>query len=112
MPLWVNAADVVLVTSEYEGFGLLALESLACDVPVVSTPVGIAPFALKGIPGCLAAPFEVEAWLAALRPHLEAPDPRVRGRQRAASFAAERMGDRVVVAYLELLDGDAAGAGR
>ena len=51
MPLWVNAANAVLVTSDYEGFGLACVEALACDVPVLSTPVGIAPFALAGIAG-------------------------------------------------------------
>ncbi len=43
MPDWVNAANAVLVTSENEGFGLVAVEALACDVPVLSTPVGVAP---------------------------------------------------------------------
>jgi teichuronic acid biosynthesis glycosyltransferase TuaC len=103
MPLWVNAANAVLLTSEYEGFGLLALESLACDVPVLSTPVGVAPHALNGVGGCLVAPFDVEAWLAVLQPHLDADDPRVHGRQRAAAFSAERMAERVIVAYRQLL---------
>ena len=58
MPLWVNAANAVLVTSDYEGFGLACVEALACDVPVLSTPVGIAPFALAGIAGTLCAPFD------------------------------------------------------
>jgi teichuronic acid biosynthesis glycosyltransferase TuaC len=107
MPLWVNAANAVLLTSEYEGFGLVALESLACEVPVLSTPVGIAPHALAGIRGCLVAPYEIEAWLAVLRPHLEADDPRVAGAQRAASFSAERMAERVLIAYRELV-GEAA----
>jgi teichuronic acid biosynthesis glycosyltransferase TuaC len=31
----------VLVPSEREGFGLAVLEALACDVPVLATPVGI-----------------------------------------------------------------------
>ena len=43
MPLWCNAADAVLVTSEREGYGLACVEALACEVPVLSTPVGIAP---------------------------------------------------------------------
>ena len=58
MPLWLNAADAVLVTSDYEGFGMAAVEALACEVPVLSTPVGIAPYALGGIDGCLCAPFD------------------------------------------------------
>ncbi len=51
MPLWINAANAVLVTSDYEGFGMAAIEALACDVPVLSTDVGIAPYALRGIEG-------------------------------------------------------------
>ncbi len=43
VPLWINAANAVLVPSEREGFGLAALEALACDVPVLATPVGVAP---------------------------------------------------------------------
>ena len=57
MPSLMNAANAVLVTSDNEGFGLVAVEALACDVPVFSTPVGIAPFLLRGLDGCLAAPF-------------------------------------------------------
>jgi teichuronic acid biosynthesis glycosyltransferase TuaC len=103
MPLWVNAANAVLVTSDYEGFGLVALEALACEVPVLSTPVGIAPHAVGGVRGCLVAPFDHERWLSALRPHLEADDPRVAGVQQAAAFSAARMAERVLIAYRELI---------
>ena len=54
----INAANAVLVPSEREGFGLAALEALACDVPVLATPVGIAPEALAGVDGPLCAPFD------------------------------------------------------
>jgi teichuronic acid biosynthesis glycosyltransferase TuaC len=103
MPLWLNAANAVLVTSDYEGFGLTALEALSCGVPVLSTPVGIAPHAVEGIDGCLVAPFDVGRWADAARPHLDAEDPRVDGAQRAAVWSAERMAERVIVAYGELI---------
>ncbi len=105
MPLWVNAANAVLVTSDYEGFGLACVEALACDVPVLSTPVGIAPHALAGVDGALCAPFELDTWAAAARPLLESPDPRVEGTARAASLSAARMAERTVVAYRAVLDG-------
>ncbi|HEY2718385.1 MAG TPA: glycosyltransferase, partial [Solirubrobacteraceae bacterium] len=38
VPLFVNAANAVVVPSEREGFGLAVLEALACDVPVLATP--------------------------------------------------------------------------
>ena len=71
MPLWVNAANAVLVPSEREGFGLAVLEALACDVPVLATPVGIAPDALAGVDGAYCGPFELDAWRRALAPHLD-----------------------------------------
>jgi glycosyltransferase involved in cell wall biosynthesis len=103
IPLWFNAANAVLVTSDYEGFGLVCVEALACDVPVLSTPVGIAPFALSGIPGTHCGPFDQETWADALRQHLDAGDPRVAGANRAASLSAGRMADRTIVAYRDVL---------
>jgi teichuronic acid biosynthesis glycosyltransferase TuaC len=99
MPLWINAANAVLVTSDYEGFGLAAVEALACDVPVLATPVGVAPYALAGIDGCLCAPFEAVAWAAAAAPHLAAADPRVAGAARAATLSAGRMAERLIEVY-------------
>ncbi len=40
MPLFYSAADVCVMPSYYESFGLVALESLACGTPVVATDVG------------------------------------------------------------------------
>jgi glycosyltransferase involved in cell wall biosynthesis len=98
----VNAADAVVVPSDYEGFGLAALEALACDVPVLSTPVGIAPLALGGVAGTHCGDWDEAAWTAAARPHLEAADARVAGRARAALFSSERMAERVLVAWNSL----------
>jgi glycosyltransferase involved in cell wall biosynthesis len=108
MPLWMNAANAVLVTSDYEGFGLVCVEALACDVPVLSTPVGIAPWALAGIPGALCAPFEPAGWSDAAGPHLAAADPRVAGAARAAALSAARMAERTIEAYRDVLADDRA----
>jgi len=103
MPLWVNAASAVLVPSDYEGFGLAAVEALACNVPAISTPVGIAPTLLGGVQGCLAADFDASSWSSLARSHLDG-DGRVQGRARAMWFAAKPMAERVVVAYHHLLE--------
>jgi teichuronic acid biosynthesis glycosyltransferase TuaC len=100
VPYWVNAADVVLVPSEREGFGLAVLEALACDVPVLATPVGVHAEALDGIAGALCAPFDANAWSAAIR---DVP-PRIGGRQRAAQWGADAMAERVLSAWRSLVD--------
>lgn len=103
MSLWINAAHAVLVTSEYEGFGLACLESLACNVPVISTPVGIAPHALKNLPGTLSAEFDAGTWANFASEVLGKDDPRVPGRPVAEALSAVRMADRVALAYEEVL---------
>jgi teichuronic acid biosynthesis glycosyltransferase TuaC len=104
MPTFMNAANAVVVTSDNEGFGLVPVEALACDVPVASTPVGIAPFLLHGVDGCLVAPFDAGRWVSALRGHLDARDPRVAGRERAEWFSSQLMAERVIEAYRDLLE--------
>ena len=105
VPLWVNAANAVLIPSDREGFGLAVLEALACDVPVLATPVGIAPEALADVDGTLCAPFDASRWRTAVAPHLDAAEPRIRGCARAERFSTDRMAARVLEAWRELLDG-------
>lgn len=102
VPLWINAANAVLLPSEAEGFGLAVLEALACDVPVLATPVGIHAVVLDGLQGTLCEPFDRARWRAQAEEHLEREDPRVDGRRRAALFGADRMAERVVAAWAEL----------
>ncbi len=99
VPVWINAANAVLVPSDHEGFGLAVVEALACDVPVLATPTGIHPEALKDVDGTLCAPFDLDRWRAALEPHLRAADPRVAGQASAARFSAPAMAERVAAAW-------------
>jgi teichuronic acid biosynthesis glycosyltransferase TuaC len=99
VPLWVNAANVVLVPSEREGFGLAVLEALACDVPVIATPVGIHREAIERVDGALCAPFDLTSWRAAVEPRVHEADPRVAGRAAAARFSAAEMAARVADAW-------------
>jgi D-inositol-3-phosphate glycosyltransferase len=40
LPLYYNAADICVVPSYYESFGLVAVEAMACGVPVIASRVG------------------------------------------------------------------------
>jgi glycosyltransferase involved in cell wall biosynthesis len=52
----MNAVDVTLMTSDFEGSPVSIKESLACMTPVVAVPVGDVPELLAGLPGCEIAP--------------------------------------------------------
>ena len=104
VPQYVNAANAVLVPSDREGFGLAVLEALACDVPVLATPVGIHPEALNGIEGTYCGPFDDAAWRAALAPHVTDADPRIRGRASAERFSTDLMAANVVAAWRTALE--------
>ena len=102
MPLWVNAANAVLVPSDRESFGLAILEALACDVPVLATEVGVAPEVLPEVSGAYCGAFDASVWRAKLAPALSEPDPRVRGRPVAERYSAERMAAEVLAEWQSL----------
>ncbi len=51
---YLSVADLILVPSEMESFGLAALEAMACEVPVIATNVGGLPeVVIDGVNGYL-----------------------------------------------------------
>mgnify|MGYP001110328798 CR=1 FL=1 len=52
MPYFLNAADVLLITSSHEGAPVIIKEALACNVPIVATNVGDIQERIGNIKGC------------------------------------------------------------
>jgi N-acetyl-alpha-D-glucosaminyl L-malate synthase BshA len=57
---WLSAADLFLLPSAQESFGMAALEAMACEVPVVASRVGGLPEVITdGVSGYLRDPDDV-----------------------------------------------------
>jgi glycosyltransferase involved in cell wall biosynthesis len=66
VPLYMNASEAMLLTSFWEGSPNVVKEAMACDLPVVSVPVGDIPELLSGLDGCAICPRESEPLAQAL----------------------------------------------
>jgi glycosyltransferase involved in cell wall biosynthesis len=94
----MNAVDVTLMTSEFEGSPVAIKESLACMTPVVSVPVGDLPELLAGLPGCAVAPRDPIALADAVLHAFElGGDPLLR--HRAERLSRRRVAERTVALY-------------
>lgn len=52
VPVYVNAADVLVLASESEGSPVVIKEAMACNLPIVSTDVGDVREVISGTDGC------------------------------------------------------------
>ncbi len=52
MHIYLNATDVLLLTSKWEGSPNVIKEAMACNCPIVSTNVGDVKWLLDGVEGC------------------------------------------------------------
>lgn len=103
MPLYYNAANVVLQTSFCEASPTVVKEALACEVPMVSTDAGDTREVIEGVPHCWVCPedplalanriLEVNGhWAEGAREHL-----------RRRGLCLEQVAERVIKVYERVL---------
>jgi glycosyltransferase involved in cell wall biosynthesis len=101
MPAFWNSVSVAVVPSLYEPFGLVALEALACGVPVVASAVGGLPeFVVNGECGFLVPPNDPSRLAAALVDLLNNPELRQKmaaaARRQAQGFSLKRRSEALL----------------
>jgi N-acetyl-alpha-D-glucosaminyl L-malate synthase BshA len=103
---WLSSADVFLLPSREESFGLAALEAMACEVPVVVSRVGGLPEVIAdGETGFLCDADDLDGMASRLVDLLQHRDLRARiGRAAAAHVRAHYCVDAVVPMYERIYD--------
>jgi len=94
-----SGARAVAVPSSAEGYGLMAVEAMACGAPVIASDAAALPEACDGA-AMLVPPFDIESWTRALRQVVE--DDSLRATLRARSLARAARIDRGAPARLTL----------
>lgn len=102
VPLYMNAADALLLTSRREGFPNSVKEALACNLPVVATDVGGIRDRLEAVTNSYSCGTEAE--LVARLSDVLASGDRSDGRQQAADLSVDRSADRLLDVYQQALD--------
>jgi D-inositol-3-phosphate glycosyltransferase len=88
LPYYYSAAEIVVMPSHYESFGMVALEAMACGTPVVASKVGGLAFNVQdGQTGFLVPDGDAEALAVKIRLVLSDKELRQRLGRQAAHWA-------------------------
>jgi glycosyltransferase involved in cell wall biosynthesis len=100
-----SGADIFVMPSYLEGFGLPVLEAMACGVPVAAANGGSLP-EIVGKAGLLMDPFETEAIAMTIHTLVNQPtlrqELREKGFQRSKDFSWEKMALEIFALYQEV----------
>jgi glycosyltransferase involved in cell wall biosynthesis len=109
LPWWYNAADLFVLPSQYEGFGMPIVEAMACGTPVIAANNSSLPEA-AGQAGQLFTPNDVDDLAERMANVLYNPQISDKMRQlgidHAHSFSWEQAGRETAVIYQKVLQGN------
>ncbi len=109
LPYYYSAADILIMPSYYESFGMVALEAMACGTPVIASQVGGLAFLVQdGITGFVVPGGDVAALAKTLTKLIQQPELRARLGSQAAEYASwyswDKISTRIKAVYDELLN--------
>jgi len=110
LPYYYSAAEVLVMPSHYESFGMVALEAMACGTPVVASQVGGLAFLVQdGVTGFTVPDGDPEALCDRLTRLLDQPELRAQmaraAAETAAGYAWENIAHQMIEVYTSLLQG-------
>ena len=109
LPYYYSAADMVVMPSHYESFGMVALEAMACGTPVVASQVGGLAYLVKdGVTGFVVPSDDANALSEQLKRLLLDENLRRRLGRQAAEYAQDydwaKITRQIVALYQDTLE--------
>ncbi len=103
VPVYMNAADVLLLTSDAEGSPMVVKEAMACNTAVVSTDVGDAAEIISGTEGCYVTSQDPHDVVEKLKLAL-AFGKRTNGREAVKAMELDEISRRIMAVYEEAIN--------
>ena len=108
LPYYYSAAEVVVMPSHYESFGMVALEAMACGTPVIASQVGgLAYLVQEGETGFFVPAQDPKALAERLRLMFVNHDLRAKMGNQAVAYAQkyrwEMIADRIAAIYRQMI---------
>ncbi|MDP9178922.1 MAG: glycosyltransferase [Gemmatimonadota bacterium] len=102
LPFYMNAADCLLVTSDFEGSPDIVKEALASNLPIVSVDVGDVRERTSGVSGVEIVARDAQA-IASAAERIIGSANRSNGREKIAELDSNRIRDAVIQVYEDIL---------
>lgn len=103
VPVWLSAADVVLLTSLREGSPNIVKEAMACDASVVGVPVGDVAWLLEGVANSRLCSYDAKSVADGIAEVLGMKSGGGRERIRALGLDADSVAEKLEGMYLRIL---------
>ena len=103
IPLYMNACDVLILASEYEGSPQVVKEAMACNLPVISVAVGDVPDVLAGVEDCYICERDPISIAEKAKLVLE-QNNRTNGREKTQRYELSKTARRIINVYEETIE--------
>jgi D-inositol-3-phosphate glycosyltransferase len=106
LPYYYSAAEVLVMPSHYESFGMVALEAMACGTPVIASQVGGLAFLVQdAVTGYHVPDGDIEALCSKLSLLLGDSALRLQMGQQAANYARSYAWENIAVQIIKVYQG-------
>jgi glycosyltransferase involved in cell wall biosynthesis len=103
IPHYMNAADVLILTSLWEGSPNVIKEAMACNCPIVSTDVGDVGEVIGKTEGCYITSFDPQDVADKLKEAMEF-GKRTKGREAILHLDSQTIAKKIIKVYEQVLD--------
>ncbi len=101
VPFFYNSADVIVMTSLWEGSPNAIKEAMACNIPIVSTDVGDVKDVIANTKGCYISSYDPKEFADSIKKALLFNN-RTNGREKIRALSSENIAKKIIALYKTL----------